>query len=488
MLMGCADFDDYSTNPNHRLRFSVDTLAFDTVFTSIGSATKQFLVYNPNNEALRIESIVLVNAGKSGFRINVDGRRGDSFEGIDIWKNDSLFISVEITANPNDANQPLIVEDSIIFSTNGIRQSVLLQAYGQNVHLLEGGVIFEKDTTLTADLPYLVYDSLIIAEGATVTITEGAIFYMHHKANLIVSGTIKAKGTQEKPVIFRSDRLDYITTNTRLLPYDLIPGQWGGIFFNSTSFENEFDYVLVCNGSSGLIFHESVPERLKIQINHSQITNMDTTLLMAINCHIEAANSEFSNSSKSTVILIGGKYQFTHCTLVNYKRPGLGRNRDPEPLSPCLLLVNHMEDRDNVAFPLQQAYFDNCIIDGSYMDSTRQFRGEIMFTTIEQEDTGNAETFNYRFRSCLIKTARVDSDRFVQCLFVNSPSYLKYGKEEDEYTYEFDFRLANESAGIGSADRTISEKYPVDRFGVNRLTSSDGPSIGAYEYVYQEEE
>jgi hypothetical protein len=36
------------------------------------------------------------------------------------------------------------------------------------------------------------------------------------------------------------------------------------------------------------------------------------------------------------------------------------------------------------------------------------------------------------------------------------------------------------------ADRTIATQYPVDRYGINRLTSADGPTIGAYEYVYQE--
>ena len=482
ILVGCEGIDNFSTNPNHQLKFSADTLSFDTIFSSVGSITKQFLVYNPASEALRIETIVLANAGKSGFRINVDGRKGDSFQGIDIWGKDSLFISVEITVNPNGANKPLVVEDSILFLTNGVRQSVLLQAYGQDVHLIKGGVIYENDTTLTADLPYLVYDSLIIAEGATVTITEGATFYMHHNANLIVSGTIKAKGTQENPIIFRSDRLDYIPTAEMQVPYDLIPGQWGGIFFNPTSFENEFDYVIARNGISGLIFRESVPERLKMQINNSQITNMDTTLLQAINCHIEAVNSEFSNSSKPTVALIGGRYQFTHCTLVNYKR--IGKYRDPN--SPCLMLVNQTEREVGVFFPIQQAYFDNCIIDGSFSaDSTQQFRGEISFIVNEQDKTGNDETFNYRFRSCFIKTSRVENDRFVQCLFVKSPSYLKIGLKEDEYA--FDFCLANESNGIGEADRTIAEKYPVDRYGINRLTSQTGPSIGAYEYVYQAE-
>ena len=482
-LIGCTEFDNFSTNPNHRLSFSIDTLSFDTIFSTIGSVTKQFMVYNPNNEALKIESIVLANGEKSGFRFNVDGRKGESFQGIDIWEKDSLYISVEITINPTGINQPVVIEDSMLFFTNGIKQSVLLQAYGQDIHIIKGGVVFTNDTTLTADLPYLIYDSLVVAEGSTITIKPGATFYMYNNANIIVSGNVKAIGTPDNPIVFRGHRLDYIPLSDMQLPYDLIPGQWGGIYFNATSFENEFDHVMVRNGFSGLTFRASSPERLKMRINNSQITNMDSTTIAATNCYIVATNSEFSNSTYATVFLAGGKYQFTHCTLVNNKILGSSRY----PGYNCLWMANQIVDTEKSLFPLQQAFFDNCIIDGGHAaDSTRLYRGEIFFDTNEQDETGNIETFNYRFTSCFIKTARVNHERFNNCLFVTSPNYLKTGSKRDEYA--FDFRLANESIGIGMANRSISEEYPVDRYGVNRLISSDGPTVGAYEYVYQEED
>ncbi|MDR1455988.1 MAG: hypothetical protein LBJ01_10085 [Tannerella sp.] len=484
LLAGCEGMNDYSANPDHRLHFSADTLSFDTIFSSVGSVTKQFMVYNPNGEALKIESIMLANAGKSGFRINVNGRRGDSFKDIDIWKKDSLYVFVEVTVNPNGAHQPLIIEDSILFYTNGVRQSVLLQAYGQDIRLIKGGVTFAKDTTLTAELPYLVYDSLTVAEGAALTLEKGVRFYMHSQASLIVAGTLRAKGTREEPVLFRGDRLDYIYAEI-VLPYDRIPGQWRGIYFAPASFGNELDHVIIRNGFSGLVFRESTPEQKKMDIRHSQITNMDDHLLVAINCWIEASDSEFSNSTNATVALIGGKYRFAHCTLANYKKIGKSRNLQ----SPCLMLSNHLKsDENEQACPLLQAGFDNCIIDGSFSaDSTHLYSGELMFFTKEQgEEQGHDATFNYRFNSCLIKTAAVENERFVRNLFVKSPSYLKTATREE--AYEYDFRLAGESAGIGRADRAVSEQFPVDRYGVSRLTGDTAPSIGAYEYVYQEEE
>jgi hypothetical protein len=480
-LGGCERINDYSVNPNHRLTFSTDTLSFDTIFSTVGSTTKQFMVYNPNEEALRIEMALLANPATSGFRINVDGRKGDMFRDIDIWKHDSLYVSVEVTVDPNGSSQPLVIEDSVLFYVNGIRQSVLLQAYGQDVHLLKGGVTILHDTTLTADMPYLIYDSVKIAEGATVMLEKGVTMYMHSRANLLVEGTLKAIGTQDEPVVIRGDRLDEIKTSV-LLPYDRTPGQWDGIRFGASSFDNEFDCVIVRNGVTGLMFQASQPDRVKMRIRHSQITNMSKYLMVAVNCHIEASDSEFSNATDSTLTLVGGKYQFTHCTIASYNIL-TNRNR----VVPCLILSSLWGmGESETPYALRQAYFDNCIVDGGHSaDSTRLYAGEIQFYTEDGNEPGNSETFNYRFNSCFVKTARQNSERFVNCLFIKSPSYLKTGTREDEYV--FDFRLANESVGIGMADRSVSEQYPVDRYGVDRLSAAGGPSIGAYEYVYQEE-
>lgn len=480
-LNSCDSINDFSDNPDYRLSFSVDTLSFDTIFSSIGSTTKHFMVYNTNDEALRIEKIELANPSKSGFRINMDGRKGVQFSDIDIWKKDSLYVAVEVTVDPHGDNQPLVVEDSVLFYLNGIRYSVLLQAYGQDVHLFRGGYTIVHDTTLTADIPYLIYDSLKVDEGATLTVEKGAILYMHDKAGLVINGTIKAQGTQDEPVMIRGDRLDYIELDVNL-PYDRVPGQWDGIRFGAESFDNEFNYVIVRNGVTGLNFCTSTPDRSKIIIRNSQITNMNNNLLVAVNCLIEASGSEFTNASDSTVALIGGKYKFTHCTIANYKRIG---NRNE---APCLVLSDRWRDGDNeTLYALQEADFENCIIDGSHSpDSTKLYGGEILFDTDEQKNSGDDATFNYRFNSCFLKTARLDNERFTNCLFIKSPTYLKIGVEDDEYA--FDFRLKNESAGIGQADRAVAEQYPVDRYGVSRLNTAEGVSIGAYQYVYQEEE
>ncbi|EJW99407.1 hypothetical protein EVA_12486, partial [gut metagenome] len=98
MMQACDGLDEnYSTNPTHRLSFSTDTLSFDTVFSTIGSATKQFMIYNHNSDPLNIESIMLASGEATGFRINVDGRKGSNFNNVGILAKDSLYVLVEVT-------------------------------------------------------------------------------------------------------------------------------------------------------------------------------------------------------------------------------------------------------------------------------------------------------------------------------------------------------------------------------------------------------
>ena len=496
VFVSCNDINKYAVSPNYMLAFSTDTLSFDTVFTTVGSMTNYFMIYNRNSEALKIEQIRLAGGGQNGFRINVDGRKGDTFADIPIWKNDSLYVAVEVTVDPNDENSPFVLYDSVVFITNGRSQHVLLEAYGQNVYLYKGGTVFDSDTTLTATRPSLVYDSIFIPEGVTVRVEPGASFYMHKDAKWLIDGTLKTFGTQSEPVVFRADRLNNFTET---LSYDNMSAQWDGLYFGASSFDNELNYTMIRNGISGLTCDESTPDRKKIDIRNSQINNMAGNVLWAVNCHIEASNTEFSNAGDYLVLLSGGRYQFTHCTMANYMQPAMMRHNAIR-FMPSLTLTDHiirmdMNDMEEErSFPLLQAFFDNCIIDGNLSpDTIRPYGGEIFFSTGDDFIDGHGEQFNYRFNHCVVKTKKVDNERFIDVLFVTDPKvedtkYIKSeGKnKEDKYDYIYDFRLAEESLGIGKADRSIAEQCPVDRYGIDRLTSEFGPSIGAYEYVPQE--
>ena len=93
------------------LSFSVDTLVFDTVFTTIGSTTKQFKIYNNESKTVQIDEIELVGGESSPFRMNVDGLMGTKMTNIKLEGKDSLFVFVEVTLDINSQSLPLIIED-----------------------------------------------------------------------------------------------------------------------------------------------------------------------------------------------------------------------------------------------------------------------------------------------------------------------------------------------------------------------------------------
>ncbi|MFM7054488.1 MAG: hypothetical protein ACKOX7_07090, partial [Bacteroidota bacterium] len=51
--------DDILTDPSAKLEFSLDTVMFDTIFTSLGSTTQSLVIYNRNSRPLNISSVRL---------------------------------------------------------------------------------------------------------------------------------------------------------------------------------------------------------------------------------------------------------------------------------------------------------------------------------------------------------------------------------------------------------------------------------------------
>ena len=125
-----------------------------------------------------------------------------------------------------------------------------------------------------------------------------------------------------------------------------------------------------------------------------------------------------------------------------------------------------------------EARFRNCIIDGGNSN-------ELLIQTTDQVAA------DYQFDHCMVKLRNPEAataTHFTDCLVRGwSPTYRSTGDSDTDYVY--DFRLASDTTlCVGSADVEVSREYPIDRFGIDRLHSEKGPSIGAYEYVTIEDE
>jgi len=471
-FLSCKDnYENYSTGSNQLLSFSVDTLSFDTLFSSIGSATKKFMIYNNHKDPLLISSIRFLH-GDRGFRMNVPPERRDTngnFINVRISSKDSLYVFVEATLNENSTAVPQFRSDEIIFTTNGVRQKVVVEAYGQDVVFLRAKV-FDESLTLSNEKPYLVYDSLTVNKGVTLTIQEGTIFYMHNHSWFNVKGNIKALGSLLQPIIIRGDRMDYLLG----IPYDRVPGQWEGMWFAASSFENEFKHTHIRNGMLGMAFELSTPDTLKLKLTNSVLTNMNGNILSAENCYIEVENSELSNASDALVCLRGGKYSFTHCTLANYLPPWNSMTTTGQ----TLVIYNY--SRDNAtALPVEAGFFNSII----YGSNTRAGEYVISRDTVKFP----AGRMDYKFQNCLLlkKDGKNDGEKLIDCTFNEDPKFAKSKTEslnkEEEDDYIFDFRLSSESPARDKADVSIAKKLPFDMNGVSRFEDK-APDIGAYEW------
>jgi hypothetical protein len=402
--------EEFNTSQDAQLIFSQDTIIFDTVFTTIGTATQRFTVKNPYNESINLSSVFLAGGQNSPYRLNIDGYAGRRLNDVDLRAKDSLYIFVEVTIDPNNSDLPLVAQDSIVFSFNNTQQDIDLIAWGQDVNLINGEIIGTE--TWTANKPYLIYNSMLVDENSVLTIEEGAILHFHKNSRLYVAGTILANGTLESPIIFQGDRLEDA--------YDDIPGQWDGIWLMAGSKNNSFNYSHIKNAIIGI--QTDTLENLvqpTLSISNSIVENMTSAGIYAQGSTIKAYNTVISDCGQFAIALtIGGSYEFYHCTIGNYWEYST-RN------TPSVLLNNYYIDVNNIVQirSLDKALFGNCIIYGNK-------ESEII---LDQYGSG----FNYKFDHSLIKVDEefsVSDPAYFSNIIVNQdPKFID--------TYDRDFEL-----------------------------------------------
>lgn len=466
LTAGCWQDEEFSTAPTDLLRFSTDSVNFDTVISGQPTNTRTFMVYNPNARSLRISRAFLGRGTESVFRVNIDGTFLENGEAsnFELYAEDSLRVFLEMTAPVSDRDEPVAVEDELTFVLeSGQTQSVTLTAYGQDVVVLKGWTV-TADTTLTARRPYQVYDSLVVAPDVTLNLPAGARLYFHPDARLIVHGTLRAEGALGNEVMMRGDRMGNMFSNQ---PYDLIPGQWGGIVLTSGSYGNIFNYCDIHSGSFGLRCDSADVSREKVRIENSVLHNVSGDVLTARACSLFVGNSQLTNAGGNCVTLYGGSSRFVHCTIANFYAFTGGRG----------VALSYTNADGSIPYPLHQAEFLNCLITGYGED-------EIMGA----QSTDHADLpFNYLFRNCLLDTPEFVDEQVQNCLWDNDEAAVwREGNFSPAFDLDrllFRFSLDSLSSAVGNADPTVTQTYyPYDRLGRSRL--DDGRSdIGCYELL-----
>lgn len=480
LFFACSPDDEITTDPSAMLAFSTDTMTFDTVFTQLGSATRILKVYNWNDKTIRIDQISVAAGDNSKFRFNIDGVPGSEVTDLEIPPQDSIYIFGEVTVDPDQdlSVSPFVINDALLFQTNGNDQSVVLEAWGQNANYFPSRFSNDSITAFScagADVvwddpkPYVIYGivyfedcNLIIPAGTQIYVHGGlgAVFdedgnrFFYNDGRLVLgpNANLQIEGTKDNPVVFQGDRLEEAFADDR--------GQWYGIILSPGSVGNVIEHAIVKNSVVGI----AVDSTATLTINNSEIYNTTANAIFARHATVAANNCLFRDNSANSVRLSqGGNYTFNYCTMATY-----GTDASALSLSNVRCLdpfCQFFYDND------LNASFKNCIITGSQSDQ------------INLANLSSAVAFNYSFDHCIVRLEDVlDAENYPDFLddcdgcINNTDRESALFVDIDEGDYHLDTLSIAEGMAVPISDLSL-DKDEEDR-------DPASPDIGCYEYLY----
>lgn len=453
------------------IRYGVDTFMFDTVFTQQGSSTRTLKIFNDEIRKIKISSLRLRNGNNSRFYMNVNGVAGKSIADVEILAKDSIYVFLGVNIDPTNEDEPFMVYDELIATMNGKEFVLPVYAYGQNAIYIVDSVL--NTQTWDDPKPYVIIKNALVAENATLTIPAGARVYVHADSRLFVQGTLKIQGTMDNPVVFQGDRLDRLIY---IGDHFGVSGEWGGVYFLSSSKNNEIDHATFINGGASTkigtgatmaatIQLDSMGDaNPKLRITNTKIVNSQGYGILAFKSSMYAENVLVAEcGSENIALLEGGDYTINNSTFASYGWKYLQRNNSRVASFTNFLAIDQNTYR---ATPLS-LHMSNCIIWGSY-------ESELLCAKV------NDYPAVINIKNSLLKYKDEDVESFVsfENIIRNQDPLFKVVPAGTGVNYhEWDFRLQENSPARHSG--ATAGTLTTDLLGIPR---HNPPSMGCYEF------
>ena len=471
-LTSCFE-ETFDSDVDIAFETSMDTLTFDTVFTTIGSTTRSIVVRNPSDQNINISSIRLAAGSQSMFRLNVDGTPGSAVEEIPILARDSLFLFVEVTVDPDQpvSASPFIINEDLIIESGTTQKVVTLEAWGQNANYFpskdaqgqfislncnNGNVVWDDPK------PYVIFGLLFI-DSCDLVIPAGTQIFVHGGLAIqeetifndggllfLSDARLTTQGTPDRPVVFQGDRLE--------AGFDDVKGQWSGIRFLPGSKGHRLEHTEIRNSTVGI----RVDSAASADLDGVTITNSSNVGLIGIHASINADNMLIhSTGPQSIAMLYGGDYRFRHCTIANFQNQSTAVYMDNFTClnNECSAINTNRLDVD----------FINSIIMGSNDDEL----------DVNDASEGMDESiFSLNFENTIIK---VDEAR--QFYPESSCNNCLEHQDEPVFISEIDNDYRLDTMGLAINQGVFIPELATDLLGVMRSTES--PDLGCFELVDQ---
>ncbi len=330
----CIKTPEFSANSN--LKFSKDTVYFDTIFTRKPGSTYPIsvtkLVSIKNTENKWVKATLKLGGGKNSYyKFNVDGIAGPEVKDLEIGPKDSAFIFVQCALEANNQINPALILDSIMANVGTQQTKIILGAYGWDAHYIHDSIISSNSTWSDVNKPYVIIGNLYIPPNISLKWNEGIKVFASARTYIYNLGQLNISGTAENRVSVKGDKPVF---NSQFLP-----NQWGGIYVPPGG-KIVAKFSDITNASIGIIARTPVTQDEKdaldafaselggsidysqkpeIVLNQTRIQYCGQACLLGLNAKIIGENCLFADAgSYSFLGYYGGSYSFNHCTFADY--------------------------------------------------------------------------------------------------------------------------------------------------------------------------
>ncbi|WP_400079328.1 hypothetical protein [Winogradskyella sp. R77965] len=358
-------------------------------------------------------------------------------------------------------------------TTTGIIETLTFDVDGDgndDETTLQGRFLEDSELTFTNEKPYVIYGYAGVNAGKTLTMEAGARVHFHSDSGIIVTdnATLNINGelstdqdVLDNEVILEGDRLEPLYTD--------VPGQWGTIWLFNGSVNNTINYATIRNATIGILSEGNQDATNdKLTITNSQVYNASSFGILGRATSIAAENVVINNCGQSSFAgALGGKYNFTHCSIVNYWNSSFRQ-------FPSLLLNDFVLDENGIPITndLTEANFTNCII---YGNDDPEF-------LLENEGS----VFNYKFTNCLLRFNNNNIEGTGNYMFDDTDFYV-----DNIFNLDPDFEDPFENLmriGEGSGANGIAlPLMPAGSDLLNRVRNTTEPDSGAFESMVFED-
>ncbi len=440
------------------MRFSVDTLRFDSLFTTLPSPVLRAWVYNNGDNNLLIESITLEKGTNSEFFFVFDGIDTNEVRNYELLKGDSVLVLVWVHAIRTRQG---LLEDAIVFKIGNQTQKLFLKAQIIDAYFIQDSVLC--NVTLPTDKPIVIDGFCIVDSGCKVTIPAGARLHFTSRnidgflvSGIYVFGSLEVLGTTSMPVTFNGVRFDH--------DYPKTPGQWFGIWLmpSANNCVLRHAYIRGANigigidstrndGSKKLRMEQCLVEHMAF---YGVLLQSRNPMNVAANPEVELVNCIIHNCREGAVVLVGSHFtRLINCTLANYS----------------YLFFR----RQNPTLGIKTAFAQQ----GPHYYARLQCINTIVWGSEDNEVGIDADPnfLQYEFQNCLLKHAKPSAIQATNTLFNQDPLFEAPQAYEDSIS----FRLSANSPAINKGV-VLPAVTPLVDF-LNQPRDSL-PDIGALEY------